>query len=282
MDRPQGDDWWLASDGKWYPPEARPAPPPPPPPSTPGAESAQWPSDTRVARLRGLSRGLTGTLGGFLWASAALYALSAVLYLGYWGAWDTWSQGTTSGAFSDLLDAEAAAEAGVSFASLAYVVTIVLFIIWHNQAYKAAESRGVIGNRWSSGWAVGGWFIPFANLVIPKLVMNEVERMSSPDARPSSYQGGEGWRRVRLSSLGGWWWGVFVATIIMVTIGTVMAGSALDDEVFGASLIVRAIAFGGYAAAGVLAAIYVRRIGRNLYSYGPGRESAGREYFRGS
>ena len=26
----QGPGWWLASDGKWYPPESRPAPPPPP------------------------------------------------------------------------------------------------------------------------------------------------------------------------------------------------------------------------------------------------------------
>ena len=29
-DRPQGEGWWLASDGKWYPPESRPAPPAPP------------------------------------------------------------------------------------------------------------------------------------------------------------------------------------------------------------------------------------------------------------
>jgi hypothetical protein len=26
----QGPDWWLASDGKWYPPQSAPAPPPPP------------------------------------------------------------------------------------------------------------------------------------------------------------------------------------------------------------------------------------------------------------
>ncbi len=29
-DRPQGDDWWLASDDKWYPPQSWLAPPPPP------------------------------------------------------------------------------------------------------------------------------------------------------------------------------------------------------------------------------------------------------------
>lgn len=34
---PQGPGWWIASDGKWYPPEQRPAAPPPPPPVAPAA-----------------------------------------------------------------------------------------------------------------------------------------------------------------------------------------------------------------------------------------------------
>jgi hypothetical protein len=36
-DTSQGEGWWLASDGRWYPPEAHPnygSPPPPPPPAT--------------------------------------------------------------------------------------------------------------------------------------------------------------------------------------------------------------------------------------------------------
>jgi hypothetical protein len=33
-DLSQGPGWWLASDGKWYPPESVPPPPPPPPSST--------------------------------------------------------------------------------------------------------------------------------------------------------------------------------------------------------------------------------------------------------
>ena len=41
-DRPQGDDWWQASDGKWYPPERRPsAPMPPPTPPASGGGSGE-------------------------------------------------------------------------------------------------------------------------------------------------------------------------------------------------------------------------------------------------
>src|SRR5688572_30220277 len=31
-DASQGPGWWMASDGKWYPPQPAAAPPPPPPP----------------------------------------------------------------------------------------------------------------------------------------------------------------------------------------------------------------------------------------------------------
>jgi len=41
-DTPQGDRWWLASDGKWYPPTATPDGPPPPSPSSLTSSSDQW------------------------------------------------------------------------------------------------------------------------------------------------------------------------------------------------------------------------------------------------
>ena len=33
---------------------------------------------------------------------------------------------------------------------------------------------GIQGLGWGPGWAIGGWFIPLANLVIPKLVVDTV------------------------------------------------------------------------------------------------------------
>jgi hypothetical protein len=37
----QGEGWWLASNGKWYPPESAPAPPAPPAPPVAGVTYAQ-------------------------------------------------------------------------------------------------------------------------------------------------------------------------------------------------------------------------------------------------
>lgn len=42
-DTPQGDGWWQASDGKWYPPAQQPGGPPPSPGATPGAVPGQQP-----------------------------------------------------------------------------------------------------------------------------------------------------------------------------------------------------------------------------------------------
>ena len=43
-DTSQGPGWWIASDGKWYPPHLAPPPPPPPPPS----QQANVPSTAQV------------------------------------------------------------------------------------------------------------------------------------------------------------------------------------------------------------------------------------------
>ena len=52
--------------------------------------------------------------------------------------------------------------------------------------------------RWTSGWAIGGWFIPCANLVIPFLVVRDIWRRT-----PDSVHGAVGSPGMGL--LWGWW-----------------------------------------------------------------------------
>ncbi len=54
------------------------------------------------------------------------------------------------------------------------LATIVLFLIW---IYRAFGNLSVLKARnleFSPGWAVGWWFIPFANLVKPFQVVGEL------------------------------------------------------------------------------------------------------------
>ena len=64
---------------------------------------------------------------------------------------------------------------------LIYLATVIFFLVW---LYRASENLRVFhpGHRpnYSSGWAVGSFFIPFANLVVPYRAVKEVWQKSGP------------------------------------------------------------------------------------------------------
>jgi hypothetical protein len=70
-DTAQGQGWWLASDGKWYPPEsAKPPPPPPPPPPAPAPHVALEPTGHGALilnRMLAIVGVLTAIVGAFFW-----------------------------------------------------------------------------------------------------------------------------------------------------------------------------------------------------------------------
>ena len=106
-DTSQGPGWWLASDGKWYPPET--APPPPPPPSRldlgshelgntatvppPDTSPRGHPDSERVATPQPVSRrGWTGWRITSLVIGSLVLLISLALLVG--GAVATWADNT--------------------------------------------------------------------------------------------------------------------------------------------------------------------------------------------
>ena len=72
-------------------------------------------------------------------------------------------------------------EGGVALLSIGiYIATIVFFLMW---IYRANENLPAFGvsSSYSSGWAVGSWFIPFASLVIPYRATKELWNKSVPN-----------------------------------------------------------------------------------------------------
>ena len=57
----------------------------------------------------------------------------------------------------------------------------IFFLVWLNRAYKNLNALKPSYLEFSSGWAVGWWFVPFANLVKPFQVVREVWWESDPD-----------------------------------------------------------------------------------------------------
>jgi Domain of unknown function (DUF4328) len=90
----------------------------------------------------------------------------------------------TPSAVADPNGPIAIAEVGLSLVRVvAMLGTAVAVMFW---LYIAAENVQTWGIRlkWGPGWAIGGWFLPVANLVIPVLVVHELAKESASAVSP--------------------------------------------------------------------------------------------------
>ena len=87
----------------------------------------------------------------------------------------------------------------VGLGELALIVpAAVVFIRWFKRAYENVSAVGGSG-RWGSGWAVGGWFVPFLNLWRPKQIANDIWAAANQ----------------RSGVLLGWWWAAWIVTGVL-------------------------------------------------------------------
>jgi len=61
-----------------------------------------------------------------------------------------------------------------------FIATVVFFLMWLYRAHSNLEHLRPVNLQFTPGWAVGWWFIPFANLVKPFQVVREVWWESDP------------------------------------------------------------------------------------------------------
>lgn len=90
---------------------------------------------------------------------------------------------------------------------LALLGTGAVFIAWIRVAYGNLEAFGAKGSlRWSVGWSVGAWFVPFLNLWRPKQIVDDTWRASDPNLPRGPQRGGE----LRPPLLHHVWWGLWI------------------------------------------------------------------------
>ncbi|MCU1369628.1 MAG: Protein of unknown function (DUF2510)/Domain of unknown function [Ilumatobacteraceae bacterium] len=168
------------------------------------------------------------------WASwaftgrAAVAALEyAVMPLLFGGLWDEMRETTTASgqAFDPLEMGGLIVIAQV--AGLVIWAALAFLCVWSFRATRNARSLG-LSTTFEPAWAVAGWLLPAANLVMPYLVVRDLFPEGHPD---------------RLAA--GWWW------------ASEMTGAVMGMVAFGAALAAGPAAggaFGAVAAAIILAA----------------------------
>jgi hypothetical protein len=164
--------------------------------------------------------------------------------------------GFNAGQRADNADNLVGAAAGIM--ALLSIAIFVLIIIWLWRAAKNNEALGRMNPRLGPGWAIGGWFIPFANLVIPILILQDLWRGANPEVA----RGDPGWRATRGSGLIGWYWATFVLSLLRAGFGRSSAHINVRSEMRGlrAHDVVAAIGMAFAVAAAVLAVFVVRRL----------------------
>ncbi|MFF9338694.1 DUF4328 domain-containing protein [Streptomyces sp. NPDC014773] len=151
-------------------------------------------------------------------------------------------------------------------AGIAYLATVVVFLVWFHRVRKNSDVWALDIHSRTPGWAIGAWFIPFANLWIPRRIAVDVWRASRPDPYAA-----DGARELTLLNS---WWTCFAAGAVVDRISSTLYKRA---ETLDAWTTAAAWSLAGYLltiAAGVLAILFVRRLTSMQHAKATGMLSA--------
>lgn len=139
-----------------------------------------------------------------------------------------------------------------------FYMAVVAFLMWLHRAYRNLSALGAPVLSGSPAWAVGSYFVPFVQFVIPYTMMAEVWRYSYPAQL--------GAIRKSTSPLVGIWWAAFLlrfAAIIYVRMSVAERASHPTFDELKAITLAAMITYAIDLAAAALAIALVFWISRN-------------------
>jgi Domain of unknown function (DUF4328) len=95
---------------------------------------------------------------------------------------------------------------------IAFMITAIPFWVWQYASHNNLTALGDEGLTYSPAWAVGSWFVPFADLWWPFEAMQELWKGSSPSV---ALDDPSGWRYTPGSWLVRCWWLCWVIWIVL-------------------------------------------------------------------
>jgi Domain of unknown function (DUF4328)/Protein of unknown function (DUF2510) len=227
---------WTTPGGE--PPGPTPGLPPAPGPATWPSGPTHWQGGAPAIAggpWRPL-RGLATAMKVLLFISIAVSLLVVVFDFQMRSALDDAADDGGFGSLNDAVDATNRYFSAFSFLFLAIIPIGVLFIIWMWRLAKNNEVLGRASPTFAPGWAIGGWFIPFASLVIPAMMMQQLWK--GADAQVP--RGDPGWKRGDSNPLIWLWWLAYVGAQILALVGTSRIGetSSANDQLTVQELLV--------------------------------------------
>lgn len=137
--------------------------------------------------------------------------------------------------------------------SLTMLATIVVFIVWFHRVRCNAEVFRPDGFSQSAGWAIGGWFVPIANLFFPYRTARETWDASTQNAPDGSFRSVSGAPVVA-------WWLACVAAWLLNGLGSYEYRQAVGGEAVRDASSLAVVADLVIVVAAVLAVLFVRKL----------------------
>jgi hypothetical protein len=131
--------------------------------------------------------------------------------------------------------------------------TAIAFLVWLQRSYLNLPSLGVEQLRFSSGWVIGAWFVPFLDLVWPKMIVDSTWRDSDPDGpdlvvvpeeRGSVPLSVHLWWACLLAMVGCWAFAVYLVSGSLISPSRERLGYAFEIASSAAALAAAVLGFG--------------------------------------
>ena len=147
-----------------------------------------------------------------------------------------------------------------------FLVSGILWLVWQHRGHANLHAAGVDGLRFTPGWAVGWWFVPFANLVKPFQTVRELWKASDGSPR---------WRETKTWPVIGWWWSGYLLFNVLDGV----ASAYFADQAVTVDSLITGDKFSiagdvGSIATAVLAIWIVRSVARRQEGLGAARSVA--------
>ena len=212
-----------------YVSDAGSTPPPPPPPNLtpPPGYAAYEPTlagAVSLRRIQGLRTAIVILLGFYIIGGlVAVFATpvaadAAQKYL---------DSARTSTDEDDFLASVAITGIAGFITVAATIAILVLSMIW---LYRIVGNHRAIGRQttWSTGWAIGGWFVPpLVVYAVPMLVLRESWKASDAAVPP----GDDRWRQIPVNPIVYVWWVLYgLAPIVFIVAGVTFETSGFNQD----------------------------------------------------
>ncbi|MCY0946129.1 DUF4328 domain-containing protein [Streptomyces antarcticus] len=204
---------------------------------------------------QGVLRSPTGLATALTWLLGA--AVAVHLFSAGAGAYEqSWMRGFAGDTHFDDLElglSPALTMLAGAFQLLTLLPTVVVFIIWFHRVRSNGGIFRPDAFTLGRGWAIGAWFVPAANCVLPFLIARQTWRASTQ-------RGPDGSDRTAPAPLLTSWWVVWVLSAIVGRVfSRIYMAAETVDELLAAGLL-GITADLGTMTAGVLAILFVRRL----------------------